>query len=122
WCLVATPFKEDNPTATKGGKLRRVAGEKGLGRLAMARLGTNVEMITKSNNDSAWEVKVDWSELSSETDIAACYAQRRKYTGALPFVEAKTGTVRRIYDLSATWDESKIIDLEENLARLLSPF
>src|SRR5437660_4317580 len=43
WCLVATPFKENNPLARKGNKVRRVAGEKGLGRLAMARLGTQLQ-------------------------------------------------------------------------------
>lgn len=124
WCLVATPFKENNPLARKGKKVRRVAGEKGLGRLAMARLGTQLQLITKSASDHPWEVKVDWSGIASETDISACYAQRRKYVGELPFVKSKskTGTLLRIYNLNATWDEPKITDLEENLARLISPF
>jgi signal transduction histidine kinase len=134
WCLVATPFKENNPIARKGRKVRRVAGEKGLGRLAMARLGTQLQLITKSASDDPWEVKVDWSDIASESDITACYAQRRKYVGELPFVTpkvrprvkskaiSKTGTILRIYNLNTSWDEPKITDLEENLARLLSPF
>jgi len=122
WCLVATPFKENNPTARKGKKVRRVAGEKGLGRLAMARLGTQLQLITKSASDDPWEVKVDWSDIATETDISACYAQRRKYVDELPFVKSETGTVLRIYNLNSTWDDPKITDLEENLARLLSPF
>lgn len=122
WCLVATPFKENNPIARSGNKARRVAGEKGLGRLAMARLGTQLQLITKSADDEAWEIKVDWSSLASESDIAACYAKRGKYTDNLPFVESETGTVLRVYDLQTTWDEAKVADLEDNLARLLSPF
>lgn len=126
WCLIATPFKENNPLARKGKKVRRVAGEKGLGRLAMARLGTELQLITKSASDDPWEVKVDWSDIASETDLSACYAQRRKYIGELPFVKSKskskTGTILRIYNLEATWDDPKTTDLEENLARLLSPF
>ncbi|MEA2206383.1 MAG: hypothetical protein QOE77_3159 [Blastocatellia bacterium] len=122
WCLVATPFKENNPVAQSGNKLRRVAGEKGLGRLAMARLGSQLQLITKSSEDAAYEVTVDWSDIASESDISACYARRRKYADGLPFVESETGTVLRIYDLKSIWDEGKIADLEDNLARLISPF
>jgi signal transduction histidine kinase len=121
WCLVATPFKQENPLATSGGKVRRVAGDKGLGRFAMARLGNQLQLITKSANDDIYEVTVDWSDIARENDIGACYAQRRKYPGSLPF-KSKTGTVLRIYDLKANWDEATITDLEENLARLISPF
>lgn len=122
WCLVATPFKETNPLVRSGNKVRRVAGDKGLGRLAMARLGNQLQLITKSTDDAAYEVTVDWSDIASESDISACYAQRRKYAEKLPFVESETGTVLRIYDLKSTWDEAKIADLEDNLARLISPF
>lgn len=122
WCLVATPFKEQNPFARSGKKVRRVAGEKGLGRLAMARLGTKLHLITKSVEESACEITVDWSDIADKSDIAACYAQRRKYTDRLPFVESKTGTMLRIYQLNADWDEAKVTDLEDNLARLISPF
>jgi signal transduction histidine kinase len=122
WCLVATPFKEENPVARNGNKVRRVAGEKGLGRLAMARLGNQLHLITKSTDDNAWEVTVDWSSIASESDISACYARRRKYTDKLPFFESETGTVLRIYDLKTTWDEAKLADLEDNLGRLISPF
>jgi signal transduction histidine kinase len=122
WCLVATPFKEANPIATSGNKVRRVAGEKGLGRLAMARLGSDLQLITKAADDDPWEVRVNWSDIASEHNLSACYAQRRKYTGKLPFAESKTGTLLRLYDISPTWDETKVADLEDNLARLLSPF
>ena len=37
WCMVATPYKDRNPVIKKGGKVRRVVGEKGLGRLSAAR-------------------------------------------------------------------------------------
>ena len=37
WCLVATPFKEKNPFVESDKKIRRVVGEKGLGRLSVDR-------------------------------------------------------------------------------------
>jgi C4-dicarboxylate-specific signal transduction histidine kinase len=44
----------------------------------------------------------------------------RKYTQTSPF--RASGTRLRIYDLKTAWDESSISDLEDYLARLLSPF
>lgn len=48
WAMVATPNKLNNPNAKSGKKNRRVVGEKGLGRLSVSRLGTRLEMVTKS--------------------------------------------------------------------------
>ena len=55
WSVVATPYKQDNPFAKAGEKKRRVSGEKGLGRLAVARLGHNLEMLTKSRKEPCWQ-------------------------------------------------------------------
>ena len=44
WCVVATPFREDNVTASRGDKQRRVSGAKGLGRLSAARLGEAMQV------------------------------------------------------------------------------
>ncbi len=120
WCLVATPFKEDNPLAESGEKTRRVAGEKGLGRLSVARLGDRLQMLTQAPGATCWELKVDWAEISSSDDLAACYANCRKYSEHSPFVNS--GTQLQIYGLKGQWDESRIFDLEQNLARLISPF
>lgn len=48
WCIVATPFKEDNPFVKRGTKKRRVSGDKGLGRLSIARLGDRLHMLTQA--------------------------------------------------------------------------
>ena len=61
WCLVATPYKGRNPVVKSGNKERRVAGEKGLGRLSVARLGAHLHMLTKAPRAPCWEVKVNWS-------------------------------------------------------------
>lgn len=120
WCLVATPYKENNPIVTSGKKTRRVAGEKGLGRLSAARLGDRMRMLTKAPNSTCWEVGVTWSAISTGDDLSASYAKCRKYPGKPSF--KKSGTIIRIYDLAGQWDENRISDLEQNLARLISPF
>jgi signal transduction histidine kinase len=120
WCVVATPYRLKNPTAIKEKNTRRVAGEKGLGRLSAARLGKKIEMLTKSATEPAWLVSVDWSKLSVEETLDNCFATCERFDGKLPFKE--TGTRVRILDLISDWDAEQITDLEKNLARLISPF
>ncbi|MFC1462716.1 sensor histidine kinase, partial [Verrucomicrobiota bacterium] len=120
WCLVATPFKADNPVVRVGKKTRRVAGEKGLGRLSVARLGDRLQILTQAPGETCWEVTVDWSSMAEGDDMAACYAQFREYPEESPFKES--GTRLTVLGLKGQWDENAITDLEENLARLISPF
>jgi len=120
WCVVATPYRQNNPIATSGKKTRRVVGEKGLGRLSAARLGKKLRMLTKSDSEPCWLVKVDWSALSEEESLDKCFVTCRPFTGTLPFEE--TGTRLRILHLYSDWRTDQIDDLAENLARLISPF
>jgi len=120
WCVVATPYRLKNPIATKENRTRRVAGEKGLGRLSAARLGKQLEMVTKPATEPAWIITVDWSSLSAEETLDSCFATCERFTGDLPF--ENTGTRVRVLDLNSDWDNEQITDLAENLARLVSPF
>jgi hypothetical protein len=120
WCIVATPFKNKNPYAKSGNKQRRVAGEKGLGRLSAARLGDRIHMLTQAPNAPCWEVRVNWNAISREDDLSSCFVRCRKYPLNSPF--KKSGTRVRIFGLKGVWNEEQIADLEDNLARLISPF
>ena len=120
WCLVATPYKELNPVARRGEKERRVAGEKGLGRLSVARLGGRLHMLTKAPESPCWEVDVNWIDISEGGDLSTSFARCREYIEKSPF--KVSGTRLLIQNLSGQWDENRILDLEENIARLISPF
>ena len=120
WCLVATPFKENNPLTKSGQEVRRVAGEKGLGRLSVARLGERLDMLTQAPGAQCWEVNVNWSDISAGDDLSGSYAECRLYPEVTPFEES--GTRLRILGLKGQWDNDRISDLEDNLARLISPF
>ena len=120
WCLVATPYKEQNPIVRSGKKERRVAGEKGLGRLSVARLGEHLHMLTQALDAPCWEVNVNWADISAGDDLSKSFARCRKSLEESPF--KKSGTRLRIYGLKGQWDDNRILDLEENLARLISPF
>ena len=120
WCTVATPYKDNNPVIRKGDKVRRVVGEKGLGRLSAARLGNRLTMLTQAVQSPCWEVTVNWSDVSQGDDLSQSFARVREFPEPSPFEES--GTRLEISELSGEWDRGQIADLGDNLARLISPF
>lgn len=120
WCMVATPFKEVNKYSKLGKGRRRVAGEKGLGRLSIAKLGDQLEMLTQASNSPCFEVSVNWGALSNNSNIQESYVSCREVIGQSPF--NKSGTILRIFNLKEQWDDGKIDELKDNLGRLVSPF
>ena len=123
WCLVGTPFKKKNSIVTKGRKKRRVTGNKGLGRLSVARLGNRLAMFTKTSDSPCREVTVDWAKVSEAEALSDSAVSIRDFPGVSPVEEfASSGTCLRIFDLVEEWDDTRVSELEENLSRLLSPF
>lgn len=122
WCLVATPFKKEHPHIGDGSKRRRVTGEKGLGRLSVARLGTQLHMITKAADDVCWEIKTDWSVVTQGDTLSDSFISCTQCREPEPFRQTNSGTRIRIHDLQEAWDDDQIADLEDNLRRLVSPF
>ena len=120
WCLVGTPFKKTNSVVEREGKTRRVTGNKGLGRLSVARLGNRLTMLTKTCDSPCLEVRVDWSKVSEAEDLSQSAVDMRELPGDLTFAES--GTRLRILDLTEEWDRNRTIELQDNLSRLLSPF
>lgn len=117
WCVVATPYKEQERLVRSGRRTRRVSGEKGLGRLSAARLGKRLSMVTKTIDGPCWSVDVDWSALAKIDDIAEAGVSLSEYDGDF----RQSGTSLRIY-LRTQWSEDRIAHLRENLSRLVSPF
>ena len=122
WCVVATPFKAENPLAKGTGGKRRVVGEKGLGRLSTLRIGKRLHMLTQAQNSPCWEVKIDWPAFGKSDSLSESFADIRKYPGKSPFPETGSGTRLTIHDMSDRWERNKISDLGNNLSRLISPF
>ena len=120
WCCIATPYKQQHPIITNMTQKRRVTGEKGLGRLAVSRLGNRLRMLTKATGKPCWEVQINWTDLASSNDLSDSFAYCREHTEPPCFKE--TGTRLQIYDIKAAWNRHRIEDLSENLARLISPF
>lgn len=119
WAVIATPYKKKTPIVERDGKIRRVSGNKGLGRFSAARLGRYLTIITKSDSEDTITANIDWenfinSENMSDCKIIMSYDADNKFEAS--------GTLIRISGLYENWDDNKVKDLENSLSRLLSPF
>lgn len=120
WLTVATPYRKKHAVAKqKGRRDRQTSGEKGLGRLSSARLGTKLEMVTQTVGGECWTLQVDWESLSKSGSLEQCVATIQR-TPEPPF--ETSGTRLRIWPLQTVWNDQAWDDLRDNLARLLPPF
>ena len=120
WCVVATPYRTVATLSKSGKKGRRVSGEKGLGRLAASRLGEQLELITKCDDEPCWQLNVSWAEIAAANDLNACEIKFQKcHQNTL---KNKTGTLVKVPLLKAGWGEEKVGELKDQLSRLISPF
>lgn len=120
WCVIGTPVRAENPVARSRHRSRRVTGEKGLGRLAAARLGDRMTVRTRTPTGSALEFSLNWSALFDVRNVRdAGIHVSRLTSGRLP---RGPGTTIRISRLRSGWAPNDIQELQANLARLISPF
>ena len=121
WAVIATPYKEKNPVVYRDGKIRRVSGNKGLGRFSAARLGSIMHIWTKSDSDSYLHAKMDWNSFVESNNVNDCKISIETLDDD-DCVFDPSGTILRIRKLTSEWDQKKIDELRENLSRLISPF
>lgn len=120
WAVIATPYKKNNPTVERDGRIRRVSGNKGLGRFSAARLGNLMYMWTKSESNEYFRARINWDEFMTSSDMSNCSITLEVLTDKGVF--NPTGTIIRIRELSSEWDKTKFDELRDNLSRMISPF
>jgi len=114
WMEPATNYKKKNVNPKK-----KFAGEKGIGRFAAAKLASNLELITKKENNNEIVVNFNWHKFSDEekylSEIYINYEVRN------PEKIKDKGTVLKLTNLINDWDVQKISELRIALSRLLNP-
>ena len=120
WAVIATPYKEKKPTVEKNGKIRRVSGNKGLGRFSAARLGRFLDIITKNSEDKYISAKIDWESFVNSSSMSECKVTLTIHDSHEELEDC--GTIIRISSLYEKWDSKKINELKNSLSRLISPF
>jgi signal transduction histidine kinase len=119
-------FETEAPEWASGMRLRRtMAGYKGIGRFSCDKLGSVLDMYTKSNKGYWSHVHVDWGDF--ETDQRKEFQTvRAELDGVLPNWQGakslKHGTILRISGLRDPWAYDDLVKLRRWLERLRDPF
>lgn len=116
----------------------RYAGSKGIGRFSCDRLARKLDMYTRPIDQAHWShLSVDWTKF--EVDQSADDAVEKSKTHfedvnvdlsearSIPPVsrgnhKAENGTIMALTGLRSNWDEQRVTDLKETLAKLVDPF
>jgi signal transduction histidine kinase len=109
-----------------GGRLP--LGEKGVGRLATHRLGSNLWLRTKTKNDPMeWELRIAWSDFDAlgeqAKDLSAVPLTLRRQIPTGDYGTANSGTIIACYGgrEGYEWTESALVELARTLDSLRSP-
>ena len=108
-------------------KNRMMAGAKGIGRFSTDRLGTKLELYTRTRSDSVvHRVMMDWGRFEDNQD-KEFQTIKVEYEAVSEFPSTVTrnlthGTVLEIYQLSNdNWDKAQLLKLKKYLQRLVNP-
>lgn len=130
WLEIANPNRVRHPVSASG--RRRVLGAKGLGRFAVAKVGLQTSLITRTRDKPEVTLLVDWSAFADDEafleDVQVTWecGTAEVFTGQVdeqisqPF-SSTHGTLLRIERLQHPWTASDIRELRVALARLLPP-
>lgn len=125
WMVIGTSSKRKERISPSPFN-RRCVGEKGIGRFAVDKLGSKVNIITKKAGETQWlKVEIDWNRYSKQmeadgislfTDIENSYS----YIPAEDIEESGTSLV--ITDVREPWVKGDIEHFINESARITSPF
>ena len=106
---------------------RAYAGAKGVGRFSCDRLGSRLQLSSRSNGGSVQILDVDWTRYEQDAEEEFGHIEVYLYQ-ALEFPDPETqpgsghGTVLTISDLRSAWDRAKLQRLKRELMKLINPF
>lgn len=122
------PGAEHRETQRKNGirtpKYSRLPlGEKGVGRFAVHKLGNNIKINTKSQNEPEYVIEVDWekqleNKYIEETNVLVYEANEKEAV----YSESETGTKIIISKLNETFDKNQIQELYQTVNSINYPF
>lgn len=127
WKTKEEKEKEITDYRDKITRKRRFAGAKGIGRFSCDRLGSELKLYTKTENeDLIHNLTLDWDKFEEDPDIEfqkidIKYETIDKLDIDIQIDDFKKGTILEISSLREKWDEGKLIKLKRHLQRLINP-
>lgn len=122
WLVIGTDFRAVQRAERKRTHLGRFPqGNKGLGRLAVHKLGQDISIITRKPNHDEVVLSLDWDKLEKVSDLAQT-AVKVTTRPPLHFKGKRHGTRIEVRGLRDVWDRAKCRKLQRLVASLCSPF
>lgn len=125
WMVIGTSSKRRNKISPAP-FYRRCVGEKGIGRFAVDKLGSKVNIITKKKGEEKWlNVEIDWNKYADlmESDSTNFFTDVENVYIYEPAVNVdESGTKLIITDIRETWKQGDVEHFINESARITSPF
>jgi nitrogen-specific signal transduction histidine kinase len=124
WLTIGSSIKQDKRKTPKG---RVVLGEKGLGRLAILRLGNKITLYTQKKSEICLKLSMDWGEIKNRIRNSKKYSPLEKIeikiedASALYNFSKGQGTKIIIENVNEPWSEEKVDKLKTFLSKLIDP-
>jgi|Cruoilmetagenom7_1024161.scaffolds.fasta_scaffold17767_2 signal transduction histidine kinase len=124
WMEIGTDSKRKENRVRSSKFNRMPLGEKGVGRLAVHKLGTHLTINTRANGKPEYKLEIDWPSLIDGSEyIEDTRVKIEELTKSEVFTEGQTGTNIEIRNLNTTdWSRGDIRRLKRLLNSLVSPF
>lgn len=123
WLSIGTDSKRGNNKVRTKKFNRMPLGEKGVGRLAVHKLGESLQLNTKTNNDNEIEIKINWPSLITSAEFIDQTRVNIEILEKPKFFKETTGTRIKIHDLyKKIWNRGDVRSLKKMLVSLSSPF
>ena len=126
YLTVGTRFRRDERmhTTKRGDTARLTLGDKGVGRLSVMRLGTQLAVRTARVGDARWNIlRIDWDQLSHDSDALVEDIRVELGIGTEKEDATASGTELRVWGLRRAWSLSDVQDLARlELSRFTDPF
>ncbi len=124
WMELGTDSKRgDERRRTPDPFNRLPLGEKGVGRLAVHKLGTKLKVITKSSGKPTYTLDIDWPSLIEGSKYINDAEVKVTAGDPSSLLGNGTGTVLEVTGLHRTdWDRREVRSLAKLINSLISPF
>jgi signal transduction histidine kinase len=123
WLVIGTDHRTNQRAqGRRTPKFHRLPlGEKGLGRLAVHKLGAHIRLITRERNGQEIVAELDWDKLETVENIENTSVAIRTREPEV-FRGARHGTRIEVSRLREVWTRAKVRSLQRSTTSLCSPF
>lgn len=124
WLVIGTDFRaKQRADGTRSPEFHRLPlGEKGVGRLAIHKLGRKIIVTTRARGGKETVLTVNWDEFESSTDLSSVKMNLDTRKPVI-FTGDKRGTHIEITNLrERNWTRAKVRGLHRSVSSLCSPF